>query len=367
MHVGLLLYGRLDTVSGGYLYDRQLVAGLTARGDQVTIISLPWRGFYRHLGDNFSYGLFLRLRQLALDYLIQDELAHPSLIWLNRQLRRQVSYPLISLVHLLRSSEPWPGWGRRWHGWLERRYFAAVDGIIGNSRATLALTRRLAPAATPHLLAYPGGDHLVEMPERRPWNDPEQDTSPLRLLYVGNLIRRKGLHTLLEALSQLPRDHWRLTVIGRDDMEPDYVRRIQRQILALGLTEVIRLLGAVEPASVSQFYASHQLFVLPSLYEPLGIVYLEAMGHGLPVIGSSAGGGAELITHGDNGLLIGPGDAPALAGHLARLIADRHELDRLSVGAWRHAREHPTWMETTDRIRGFAAGLVGAAAVQRGR
>jgi hypothetical protein len=64
MRVGLLIYGSLDTISGGYLYDCKLVEHLRQQGDQVEIISLPWRNYLRHLGDNLSSGLLQRLKSL---------------------------------------------------------------------------------------------------------------------------------------------------------------------------------------------------------------------------------------------------------------------------------------------------------------
>ena len=72
MKIGLLIYGSLDTVSGGYLYDRKLVEYLRAQGDTVEIISLPWRNYAAHLMDNFRFRL-----PPGLDLLIEDELNHP--------------------------------------------------------------------------------------------------------------------------------------------------------------------------------------------------------------------------------------------------------------------------------------------------
>ena len=87
MRIGLVIYGSLDTFSGGYLYDRKLVAHLRDAGDEVEIISIPWRNYAAHLTDNFSASLLRRLAGSRFDVLIQDELNHPSLFWLNQRLR----------------------------------------------------------------------------------------------------------------------------------------------------------------------------------------------------------------------------------------------------------------------------------------
>lgn len=127
MHIGLIIYGRLDTVSGGYLYDRKLVAYLRNRGDQVKVISLPWSNYGRHLGHNLLPGLYRRLRHASFDVLLQDELNHPSLFWLNRRLGHSHRYPLVTIVHHLRSSEKRPAWQNAFYGWVEKKYLCACS------------------------------------------------------------------------------------------------------------------------------------------------------------------------------------------------------------------------------------------------
>ena len=80
MRIGLVIYGTLETQSGGYLYDRRLVAHLRAAGDEVEILSLPWRNYAAHLGDSFSRAWAERLRAARVDELLEDELNHPSLL-----------------------------------------------------------------------------------------------------------------------------------------------------------------------------------------------------------------------------------------------------------------------------------------------
>src|ERR671924_67505 len=130
MHIGLIIYNSLDTLSGGYLYDRKLVESLRAQGDDVKIFSLPWRNYAAHLTDNFWFRL---PTSSNLDLLIQDELNHPSLIAANAQ---KHPYPIISLVHHLRCSELRPRWQNIFYGWIEKKYLGSVDGFIFNSRTT---------------------------------------------------------------------------------------------------------------------------------------------------------------------------------------------------------------------------------------
>ncbi|HAV77640.1 MAG TPA: glycosyltransferase family 1 protein, partial [Anaerolineae bacterium] len=147
MKIGFIIYGSLDTVSGGYLYDRKLVEYLRSHGDNVDIISLPWRNYAAHLTDNFRFRL-----PPDLDLLIQDELNHPSLLFANRQTR---PYPVISLVHHLRSSELRPESQNKFYRVIERNYLRSVDGFIFNSKTTQGTVSRLAGNRKPSIVANP--------------------------------------------------------------------------------------------------------------------------------------------------------------------------------------------------------------------
>jgi glycosyltransferase involved in cell wall biosynthesis len=358
VRIGLIVYGSLDTLTGGYLYDRLLVEHLRRQGEHVDIISLPWRSYARHLGDNFSLNLHGRLRHAPFDVLLQDELNHPSLFWLNQMLRRDVRYPIVAIVHLLRCSEPRPAWLNRLYGWVERRYLMGLDGLVFNSQTTRVAVEQLVGPHCPGVVAYPGRDHLP------PTLTPEQieartrESGPLRILFIGNLTPVKGLHTLLQALGRVPAGMWCLTVVGSLTMDPDYARGIRQQIDAAGWHDRIRLLGACPNAEVATHLMQHQVLAVPSLYEAFGIAYLEAMRFGLPVIASSAGGAHELITQGEHGYLVAPGDAAALAQHIQTLHHDRDGLRRMSLAAYRRAQLHPTWTECAGRVRGLLQSLL---------
>ncbi|MFZ1397462.1 MAG: glycosyltransferase, partial [Candidatus Promineifilaceae bacterium] len=226
MKIGLIIYGRLQTISGGYLYDRQLVAHLEAAGDEVEIISLPWEGYGRSLLHNTWFALAEQLRLAEFDLLLQDELNHPSLFWLNQRLRGHIRYPIISIVHHLRSSEPRPGWQNWFYRQIERRYLASVDGFVFNSQTTRQVVQSLVGDGQPHVVAFPAGDRF--QPEITPpqIESRAQQPGPLRLLFVGNLIERKGLHVLLEAVAGLPTADWTVEVVGETAVPPRYTQKI---------------------------------------------------------------------------------------------------------------------------------------------
>lgn len=360
MRVGLVIYGSLDTLSGGYLYDRKLVEYLRERGDSVEVISLPWRSYSRHLSDNFSTVLLRRLARLSLDVLLQDELNHPSLFMLNRRLRRLASYPIVSIVHHLRCDEDHPAWHKYLYRQIESLYLSTVDGFIFNSADTRRKVEGMLAGAglrmPPCHVAYPGGNRLCP-----PACDEEirqrSAERPLRVLFAGNVIPRKGLHVLLDALAAVPAQSWKLTIVGNYHIDPPYTRSICQQIKRKGLSDDVRFTGVLNDTGLSGCMRDSHVLAMPSFYEGFGIVYLEGMGFGLPAIGTSSGAANEIITHGRDGFLVRPGDAAALAGYLSALALDRPRLARMSLAARETYLSRPTWEESMKSIRSFLAGI----------
>ncbi len=358
MKIGLVIYGDLETLTGGYLYDRKLVDYLRSQGDAVEIFSLPWRNYARHLLDNFSQRLIRSLAKAQLDVLLQDELNHPSLLRLNRSLKSSVDYAIVSIVHHLRSSELRPGWQNSLYSVIEKDYLARMDGFVFNSVTTRETVEALIGKGERGVVAFPGRDGVNpgitwEAMERR-----AAKGGPLRVLFVGSLIPRKELHTLLAALGRLPSDSWRLDVVGSPAADPAYAKSVRAQIGKLGIEEQVRLLGPLTGRELEVCYARSHLLAVPSSYEGFGIVYLEAMGFGVPALASTAGAAHEIITHGRNGFLVRPGHAEAIATHIEELIDDREKLGRMGLAALERYSSHPTWAEAAAGIRSFIEEIV---------
>lgn len=362
MYVGLVVYEGLDTVSGGYLYDRKLVGHLEAQGDEVEIISLPRRDYARHLTDNLSPALLAWLRAVEFDVLLQDELNHPSLFRLNERARGSVDYPIVSIVHHLRTSEEHPAWQQRLYRRVERRYLRSVDAFVFNSEATRAAVRALSGRDGPCVVAAPAGDRFGEALPPAEVAARAGRGGPLRVVFLGNVTRRKGLHTLLDALALLGDLDWRLDVIGSPGVEPRYAARIERRVERAGLAERVTLAGQLPDDALAARLRAADVLAVPSSYEGFGIVYLEGMAFGLPAIAAARGGAAGIVTHGVDGFLVEPGDAPALAAHLRALAGDRERLRAMSLAALRRYGAQPGWETTAARIRAFLAGLVGHSA-----
>ncbi|MEY2441365.1 MAG: hypothetical protein QOJ46_791 [bacterium] len=358
MRIALIVPGTLDGATGGYLYDRMLARHLAAQGDEVEVVSLPWRGYGLERCDMRSAALARRLAQGHFDVLLQDELAHPSLLRVNRRLRAPGTCPIVAVVHVLRATEHASSRLRSRYASAERRYLATVDGAVYTSCATQAATTRLAGPRLTGVVARPGADH-IDLPAglatvtRRARGD-----GPLRVLCIANVVRPKRVDVLVRALARLPRDGWRLTVVGSLTADRRCARRLRRLVDRCGLAANVRLTGEVPNADVAAFLEWADVLAGVSSYESLGIAYLEAMRMGLPVLASAAGGAREIVEHGREGLLVEPGDVDALAGHLGRLASDRDLLLRMSGAAAARAARHPGWERSLAPVRSYLLGSV---------
>ena len=358
MRVGLVIYGSLDTLSGGYLYDRKLVESLRSAGDTVEVIGLPPVGYGQALGQNFSWSIRRKLAALQVDLLLQDELNHPSLFVLNRWLQHQVSAPLIGIVHHLRSSEQHSRLLRPLYRGIERRFLESLDGYVFNSQSTRQAVTWLAPHQKPYVVATPGGDALEEWKHGgNLYAHSQSDISSvqntwLEILFVGNLMERKGLHTLLTALGKLPSEQWRLRVIGRE-VDQNYTQRCKAISSIAGVDGRVQFLGVLSNTDLVHAYRTSQLLVVPSTFEGFGIVYLEAMHWGVVPIAGAAGGSSEIIQHGVNGWLVPPGDAETLTALIRNACRNPEILHSMSQAARQRFTEFSTWRQTTDDIRQF--------------
>ena len=343
MKLGLIIYGSLDTLSGGYLYDRKLVEYLRSQGDTIEIVSLPLRNYATHLLDNFYFRL-----PKNLDILVQDELNHPSLILGNRG---KHPYPIISLVHHLRCSEERPKWQNAFYRIIEKAYLHSVDGFIFNSKTTRQVVYNSMQIHKQAIVAYPPTDRFEDPLSENEITERAQ--SPVfRVLFLGNVIPRKGLHTLLQSIRSLP-PAFSVDVVGSLTSDPEYAQRMQRFVQESDLSPQVTFLSSLDKEPLIEKLKAAHLLVVPSSYEGYGIVYLEGMGFGLPAIGTTSGAANEIISDGVDGFLIESGDARKLAARLKSLYEQQDILVRMSLAARTRYLRQPRWEETARQIREF--------------
>jgi glycosyltransferase involved in cell wall biosynthesis len=211
---------------------------------------------------------------------------------------------------------------------IERVYDATArweDGAIA-----------VAPSVAAQLRAhrYPGTIWVVPNGLNPAWGggwraEPRTPGKTLRIGFFGRLAEEKGLPFLLDALRGLDGYDWHLDVIG-DGHARDAV---EHAIAQGGLQGRVTLHGAVSPADVPARMAGAHIVVLPSYEEGHPYVALEASRLGLPIVATSVGGIPEVVRDGENGLLVRPGDVPALTRAMRRLLEEDDLLDHLRRGA----------------------------------
>jgi glycosyltransferase involved in cell wall biosynthesis len=160
------------------------------------------------------------------------------------------------------------------------------------------------------------------------------------ILFVGRLVREKGVSKLLEAVKELRRDiQAKLIVVGDGPMRDHLVRKS----LDLGLDGNVCFTGFVDSSTLVSLYRSSDVCVVPSLHEPFGIVALEAMAAKTPTVVSDVGGLSEIVEDGVTGIKVPPGERKLLAAALLRVLEDPSLAEQLRTNGNRHVREHYGW------------------------
>lgn len=357
MKVLFVIYGSIDTLSGGYLYDRLLVRALEERGHEVRIFSQKrWGGYLASVWGNFDPDAVRAARMFAPDIILEDELNHPSLFILNRRLRAELGVPIIGMVHHLRQVERNGFPDALVARWFERLFLAGLDGYLCNSEFTRtslvsALGKKTGTVLPkPSVVARPGKDRLMPVVESKPAGDGLSDAG-LRILFLGNVIPRKGVHVLFAALGKLDSKRpdlpaCRLTIAGNEEADPGYTRRLERMIRRKHLTGRVVWSGAVSDGALDAIFQAHDLLAVPSQCEGFGIVYAEALCRGLPVVAGSYGGAAEIIHPGEDGYLLDWNDSTGLAMILSRLAENPALLAKMKESALRHSAGLAGWDES---------------------
>jgi glycosyltransferase involved in cell wall biosynthesis len=323
--------GDLATPTGGYRYDRRIIAELPALG---------WGAEVVNLGDGFPYPTAdtratacVRLSALARGRpVVIDGLAFGVLPDAAEALR--ASHSLVALVHHPLALES--GLSATESASLH----ASERSALGCARHVIATSATVARLLVEHYGVPSGTVSVVEPGTDRVSTAPRNGAGVVKLLAVGSVIPRKGYDILIAALARLRHLPWQLVIAGDCGRSPQTYRQVKGEIGRLGLAERVSLLGAVAFDELAPLYASADLFVLPSRFEGYGMAYAEAIAHGVPVVGTTAGAIPDTVPAAA-GVLVAPDDIEALAVALQRVIENPADRERLAAGA--RAATFPSW------------------------
>lgn len=342
--------GDLSTPTGGYAYDRKIIEGLERLGWEIQLVSL---------GDGYPFPSNAQ-KDLARSTLMQlaqgvpmviDGLALGALPQLAAELAER--HPLIALIHHPLAFEF--GLSNQQIQLLmqsETQALQQVVHVIANSSATARdLTQHFGIAPEMMDVILPGTDRpTLPVSGQQKYS---KNRGSMHLLSVGSIIPRKGFHDLIEALEPLKDLQWTLSIVGDTTRNHHTYERLMRDISTYHLEERIQVLGVVSHHELAKLYAAADVFVLASLFEGYGMVFAEAMTHGLPIIATTGGAIPDTVPS-DAGLLVPPGDVSQLTNAIKTLIQDDLQRLRLSQGAFRAAAIQPSWDEA---VQQFAAVL----------
>ncbi len=301
--------GDLATPTGGYAYDRRMIAELGKLGWQIDIVDLG--AVFPFPSDTTRKAAHERLLAIPADrVVVVDGLALGVLPEAARRLDRLVALGAPSPRRRIRyqqgasrksarqrTSRPVGGTACRGH---QRRNGAAVVSRTTPFRQSALPS--CGPAPIPCRRHRGGADNIV------------------RLLSVGAVVPRKGYDVLIAALATLPDLQWRLTIAGDCARNPKTAAQLKADIERHGLGERVAVLGAVSEQRLAELYAEADIFALASRFEGYGMAYAEAIAHGLPVVGTNAGAIPGTVPT-DAGLLVAPDD-------VSRLCVSAAPLDR---------------------------------------
>ncbi|MBB3935711.1 glycosyltransferase family 4 protein [Aureimonas phyllosphaerae] len=330
-HLVFAIPGDLDAPSGGYSYDRRMIAELGGLGWQVDVLALP-AGFPLPGRADLAAtaAAFRALPDGAL--VLVDGLAFGALPDVARSEGTRLR--IVALVH-----HPLA---------LEDGLAAPVaDALRASEREALARARAVVATSstTARLLSigFGVGSRIAVAPPgtERPAAPLERPSSRMpTILSVGSLIPRKDHALLVDALTGLVERPWRCRIVGSETADPPTARALKVRIADAGLERRIAVVGAVR--DVAAEYRTADIFALPSRFEGYGMAFAEAMAHGLPIVGCDGGAVSEVVPS-SAGMLVEPGDAQAFTRALEALIRDAALRQRMADGALEAAARLPTW------------------------
>jgi glycosyltransferase involved in cell wall biosynthesis len=282
---------------------------------------------------------------------------HTGWLWhVARAIRDEAGVPFVFTVHSLDRVEYEHGIFL-WHWETQEAAIGAADRVIAISQSERVLMNEYCPHVQDRVRIVGNGIEDTEV-ARDAVRRRRADESPL-VLYSGRFVDRKGIRELLHAiplvLERMP--NVRFVLAGGYGGGAEIERAWLIDAL-LPYREKVHFTGWLTPAEMAGWYSVADILVVPSWYEPFGMVVLEGMLHGVAIAASGVGGPAEILEHERTGLLFPPRSAEALADAVMRLAGDARLRRRIASAAAQHVRRRWLWPTLVDKMRAVYEELV---------
>jgi glycosyltransferase involved in cell wall biosynthesis len=334
-----LIPGDLRAASGGYVYDRRMIAELRALGWRVTVHALD-ASFPHPTLPALAHAHRLLASMPAHALVLIDGLALSAMPEVSRA--HSTRLELLALIHMPLAAEVGiaPELARCLQH-SELRALHTVRHVIVTSHSTRQMLLACGLESEQISVIEPGTD---EAPLASRGRD-----ALVKMLCVATINPGKGHDLLVEALAPLTPLPWHLTCVGSTTRYPAAVAQLRTGLQQLGLSERVTLVGEIEAAALSGFFLNADLFVLPTRFESYGMAVAEALAHGLPVVSTRTGAIPALVGS-QAGLLVEPGDLDALHDVLARVLSEPTLLANLATGAAAIRSRLPRWEAASARL-----------------